>query len=284
MLLPFARLAGLALALWFACWPAVAFDVFPNGSGGLLKWGDDQQPGSPGSTVTWGFIPVGTPGSSFCGDACPGNAVNAINVENAPGAGYSVVPLTALQARIEAAFAKWSQVADIRFVHQAGDSGLPINDPAATTPDIRIGVFAFASGGGAVGYAPPPNGGTGAGDILFDANSFYAFQPGADGDAFPSASTAPNDFDSLLLHEMGHAIGLAHPVFDGSCPVMQIEPACLFKINRELDADDVAGVRYLYGPAATTVASVPALPPVAVTLLATLIGLFGARRLARRPA
>lgn len=129
------------------------------------------------------------------------------------------------------------------------DAGLPINDPGALPPatgQIRIGVFAFAAGGGVVGFAPLPNGGNGAGDVLFDANSFYQFAPGNEGDPY-STQFAPNDFPSLLLHELGHAIGLAHPSFDGSCPVMQIDPACLGRINRALDPDDRAGAQFLYG-------------------------------------
>ena len=59
---------------------------------------------------------------------------------------------------------------------------------------------------------------------------------------------APNDFDTLLLHELGHAMGMAHPPFDGSCPVMQVAAPCLGRINRVPDADDLAGLRFLYGP------------------------------------
>lgn len=238
-----------AVCLLFLSSSAFAYSVFPDGSGGVLKWGASNTPGTPGGTVTWGFIPQGTSGSSYCGTACPGTSLSSLNVEIAPGAGYQSVTLASLQNVITATFNKWAAVANVQFVGPNTDTGLPINDNGAASPNIRIGVFAFSSGGGAVGYAPPPNGGTGSGDILFDANSFYAFQPGNDGDSFPDASTAPNDFESLLLHEMGHALGLAHPTFDGSCPVMQVDSACLFKINRQLDADDIAGIQYIYGAA-----------------------------------
>lgn len=242
--------ALLSLLLGVFCSQAQAFSVFPIDGTHSLKWGDNTN-GTPGGGITWSFIPAGTAGSIYCGDACPGVSVGDLNIENSPGTGYTSTSLTGLESYIEAAFDKWSAVANISFVKLgSADSGVPINEPAAVpnaTGHIRIGVFNFASGGGAVGFAPPPNGGTGAGDILFDANSFYAFQPGNDGDAFPLASTAPNDFESLLLHEMGHALGLAHPVYDGTCPVMQVDFACLFKINRELDADDIAGAQFLYG-------------------------------------
>lgn len=240
-------MAGLALVSLSGA--ASAYSVFPIDATHSLKWGDNTN-GTPGGVVSWSFIPVGTSGSAYCGDACPGVSVGNLNIENSPGTGYTSTALTSLETYIKAAFDKWSAVADISFVKLASDSGVAINDSAAVpnaTGHIRIGVFNFASGGGAVGFAPPPNGGTGSGDILFDANSFYAFQPGNDGDAFPGASTAPNDFESLLLHEMGHAIGLAHPAFSGTCAVMNVDASCLFKINRQLDADDIAGAQFLYG-------------------------------------
>lgn len=228
---------------------ASAFAVFPLDSDHSLKWGDNAN-ATPGGTIHWSLIPEGTPGAIYCGTACPGTALTSLNIENGPGAGYTLTSLASLTSVIASVFSKWSSVANITFIGPDVDSGLAINDPAAVTPEIRIGVFAFSSGGGAVGFAPPPNGGTGAGDILFDANSFYAFQPGNDGDAFPNGSTAPNDFESLLLHEMGHALGLAHPSgADAVCQVMDVSPACLFHINRELDADDVAGAQFLYGAA-----------------------------------
>ena len=64
--------------------------------------------------------------------------------------------------------ANYSAVTGIRFPKLNGDNGATINDPSATPPqagDIRIGIFQFAAGNGAVAYAPPPNGGSGAGNI-----------------------------------------------------------------------------------------------------------------------
>jgi len=240
-------IAGLALAT--ASTVASAYSVFPIDASDSLKWGSNVN-GTPGGAVTWSFMPVGTPGSVYCGTACSGNSLANLNIENGPGMGYTSTPLTSLESHITAAFDKWAAVANISFVKLPGDSGVAINDPAAVpnaTGQIRIGVFAFSGGGGAVGFAPPPNGGTGAGDIIFDANSFYAFQAGNDGDAFPAGSTAPNDFESLLLHEMGHALGLAHPAYNGTCSVMNGDAPCLGKINRQLDADDIAGAQFLYG-------------------------------------
>lgn len=240
-------LKALVIGLAWCSSPAHAFSVFPIDATHSSKWGDNLN-GTPGGVVTWSFIPVGTPGSAYCDTACPGSALGSINIENSPGGGFTLTPLTSLESYITAAMNTWSTAANISFVKANADSGVAINDPLAIPPatgQIRIGVFDFSSGGGAVGYAPPPNGGTGAGDILFDAGSFYQFAPGNEGDAY-STFFAPNDFQSLLLHELGHAIGLAHPPVDGSCPVMQVDAACFGRINRILDADDIAGAQFLY--------------------------------------
>lgn len=248
---PVRRLACLALAVACAISNrAHAFAVFAyddSGNTRYLKWGDNRA-GEPGGIVTWSLIPAGTSGSAYCGNACPGSSVDAIQLEIAPGAGFQSRSFASLVPQIESALKRWSQVTGLRFV-RVNDNGAPINAIDATPPStgqLRFGAFAFASGGGAVGYAPPPNGGTGAGDVLFDANSFYQVAPGAEGDAYPT-TFAPNDFESLLLHELGHALGLDHPVVDGNCPVMQVGPACAGRINRELDPDDRAGASFLYG-------------------------------------
>jgi len=233
---------------------AQAFVTYPYTSGSetlYLKWGDNHA-GSDAGVVYWSFIPAGTPGSAtYCADACPGTSVDAINVEISPGGGFALTPLASLEAHITTMMARWSAVSGIRYVKLGADSGVAINDAAAMPPatgQIRIGVFAFASAAGeaAVGYAPPPNGGTGAGDILFNANDYYQFAPGNEGDAYDT-TYAPNDFDSLVLHELGHALGLAHTPNDGTCPVMCVDAVCLGKIKRQLSVDDAAGAQFLYG-------------------------------------
>ncbi|HEY2396143.1 MAG TPA: matrixin family metalloprotease [Rudaea sp.] len=244
-----------ALALLFAVPAAVsAYSVnsYIDGNQTLyLKWGDNHA-GMLGGTVYWSFIPPGTSGSAYCADACPGTSGSSINIEISPGGGFELQPITDLESHITAMMALWSAATGIQFVKLDSDSGVAINDVAAVPPatgQIRIGVFAFDPGvnEAAVGYSPPPNGGTGSGDILFNSNAYYQFAPGNQGDPYDH-TYAPNDIDGLILHELGHAIGLEHPDHnaDGNCPIMDIDPSCLADINRQLGDDDRAGAMFLY--------------------------------------
>lgn len=239
----------------FCASSAHAFVTYPIPSGSETlyeKWGGDNNAGTPGGTVYWSFIPSGTPGSTFCVDACPGNSGDSLQVEISPGGGFEWKTIESLEPQITAMMAEWSAATGIRFIKLDSDSGVAINDPSAVPPmtgQIRIGVFAFAAGvpEAGAGFAPPPNGGTGAGNIFFNSNDYYQFAPGNEGDSYDT-TFAPNDIESLILHELGHAgIGLNHPTNDGTCQVMCVESECLGIIKRKLTPDDIAGAQFLYG-------------------------------------
>jgi hypothetical protein len=253
------RARHLIGALLLAAAPALpAYVLFA--AGGFMgytwnKWGDDHAPGT-GATVYWSYMPAGTPGSAYCSDACTGTSTTTFpNFYDHSLPGWRTVDLHDFEPYIESALATWSKAANITFIGPIADSGLPINDPGAAPPatgHIRIGAFAFVGGAqflGGVGYAPPPNGGTGEGDVILNAANFFQVQPGVE-DVTPIEFQFGNDIEGLLLHEIGHAIGLAHSDVDGS--VMYIEPAGEYLLNHELHADDIAGVQVLYGPAIDT--------------------------------
>ncbi len=276
--------------------PALAYNIFPAGPNAASKWGSNPI-GTPGGVVTWSLIPDGTgldPSAPayIHGTSALGGLFGLI--DTAYGAGTA---LTALQQ----AFGHWSAVADISFVQISETGSVPFSaDYSAVGGNvigsIRIGAYDVDGFSGAVGFAPPPNGGTTLeGDIIFNLNAANLVAAGQEGDPYflfanPSPTRAPdhnsfyhNDFPGLFTHELGHAIGLAHtdvPTavmcgfvdsnFNGSaCAYIDQPPFdSLVPINRIPDADDVAGIQFLYGAA-------PVPEPETFALMLAGLGLIG---------
>ena len=284
--------AGLLAATWLACAGAAqAYVVIPEGGNNYNKWGASLAAGTPGGVVTWGFMAAGTPGSAYCADNCPGNSVLSLPnfyADPSHSNATSTLSLLSLQSTLQAAFDKWSAVANVKFQYVGIDnSGLAINNPAATIPMIRVGAFAFNNSfSAAVGYSPPPNGGTGAGDMLFNTAVGFQLAGGAENSAlqlYPAGGGFyMNDINGLALHEIGHTLGLLHSA-DAST-VMCGNPTAncsnLDHVTQQLRADDIAGAQFLYGAAA------PVPEPHAGWLTLAGLGAIGwlVRRSANRPS
>ena len=146
----------------------------------------------------------------------------------------------AWQDEIARALQTWASVADIDFVRVA-DSALAFDTVGKAQGDARFGDIRFGGydfdNASQLGhaYTPPPNGSTGAGDVAI--NTAMAFNIGGDFDLF-----------SVLLHETGHSLGLEHP--DNPDAVMN---ANYGGVRAGLTADDIAGIRAIYGARADDV-------------------------------
>ncbi len=270
----------LGLLLYQAFTPTAAFLLFE----GAPTWGNP----TPGTsvTVTWSLMPDGTdvlrrppvfpPDEPFLfhdfwqGTSNLASIYAQLNIDPAVGE-------TLFLAAVNNAFATWEAVANINFV-QVPDAGLPLGFPEGVpadfpTPpgvgDIRIGAFsllppfdAFA----AHAFEPPGNVSSAGqfltqhspstfGDITLNTNALFGVAPGAEGDPFDFSTGFFNDIEGLLLHEIGHALGLTHPEEDGLDPdeaqaVMFVGAGCCDAIQRQLGVDDIAGIQALYNPTA----------------------------------
>lgn len=296
----FLRLAilGGALMLGLGPTPALAYNVFSLDASHALKWGDNTV-GTSGGVVTWSLMADGTgldasAPTGLHGTSSLGGLLNMI--DNAYGSGTAHTLMTQ-------AFGYWSSVANIRFVEVTETGTVPFSAPSADVGaniigDIRIGAYDIDGFSGAVGYAPPPNGGTTLeGDILFNFNVAYQVVDGTDGNSyglypFPSPTNSPaqdgwyhNDFLGLFVHELGHALGLAHTDvasavmcgyvdsnFDGSACAYYDQPPFdgLAPINHQPDTDDIAGIQYLYG-------ATPVPEPGTYFMFAAGLALLGSR-------
>ena len=150
---------------------------------------------------------------------------------------------TQLRAAVEEAFTLWASYAPLTFVEQP-DSGPAVGSgsySAAGHPMIRFGHGAIDGAGPtlAQGFAPGTTGQ--AGDILFEAGNNWALDP-----------DLGVDFLDVAVHEIGHALGLDHqaPVSQGGVDAI-MNPGYLGAYDglgtAFLFADDINGIRYIYG-------------------------------------
>lgn len=159
--------------------------------------------------------------------------------------------VAAQEDAVARALATWSSVTPLTFT-QVPDCGLAFNAVDCTQPDIRIAFGTGDHGGGSAdpdfdgpggtaahAYYPPPNGLSAAGDVHFDDAETWV------------VGGAGTDLESIALHELGHALGLAHaPLTDCPAQTSAARPimcGVLYGIDRTLAPDDVAGIQSLYG-------------------------------------
>jgi hypothetical protein len=182
--------------------------VFPGN-----KWGSSPA-GSSGGTVTYSFMGNGI---SFAAE----NGGNSVGLGSLPGFQACFV------TEIQNAFAAWQAVANIRFV-QVNDNGAAFNASGASG-DIRIGAHYFDGPSGTLAHAyyPPPNGNSAAGDIHFDSSENW------------TCNSSGMDIGIVALHEIGHALGLAH---ENTSTVTVMDPYYNTSLA-SLQADDINGPR-----------------------------------------
>ncbi|MGA2266913.1 MAG: matrixin family metalloprotease [Bryobacteraceae bacterium] len=149
-----------------------------------------------------------------------------------------------VQSEIERAFQEWARHANISY-SPGQAQGVARSMDILFASGAHGDAYPFDGPGGVLAhtfYPAPLNSEPIAGDMHFDANENW--HAGSNTDLF-----------SVALHEAGHALGLGH----SSNPGAVMYP--YYRMQTGLTADDIAGVRALYGAAVTPpVASGPTTP------------------------
>lgn len=148
---------------------------------------------------------------------------------------------SAADAAVRAGAEAWSAQSQARFrFAYAGGSA----QSTTTNDGVNLVVFRNASNGSAIAttYWWSTSSGIIDADIVFWDAGFRFF-------AGASGCTAGFYIEDIATHEFGHALGLGHSTIHGA--TMYPSVSSCNTSNRTLDADDVAGVQWLYPPQAT---------------------------------
>ncbi len=138
---------------------------------------------------------------------------------------------------VEQALTIWHQVSGLTFVL------VPDSTNPAAAADIRFGYASFSTtGGGEIGetdYSYDPTTDHFLTDTLVRLED-PAFDP-LSGGATPTYAGTATTFEQVALHEIGHALGLAHSTDPNAVMYPVASPT-----NPTLDASDIAGIQALY--------------------------------------
>ena len=160
------------------------------------------------------------------------------------------------QGSIQWAFQQWASVTPLTFTQVA--------DSQAT--DIRIGFGILNTPStGVIGQTDLRW--TGAGNLvpdevvrLEDPNQFALIPNGSGGYSYSGTLAT---LQQVALHEIGHALGLAHASDPNAVMYGSVGAS-----NQTLDATDIAGIQSLYGAPASTPAPMPGAAPSTTGVIA----------------
>ncbi len=208
------------------------------------KWGNPTF--GTGATISWSLIDTTV--------ACDNTYITCEESTVTPLSSF--MP-TGYVDEIRRAFATWAAVADLTFIEMTDSGGAfgDNSDSNSFVANIRFGGMYIDgdSGYNTLGYAYYPISplfSSVAGDMILDRGNTFSIGSGT-------------DIFSLILHELGHSLGILHNDLDASA-VMYPD----YHLLSGLSQDDIDAVQKLYGPNAM----VPL--PATVWLLLSGLGLF----------
>lgn len=222
---------GLGAVVFALLGVASAAAYLPTGRWSETASGITGTQGTP-ITLTWSLIPDGTP----IRGTGPSNLIARFDELFQVFSPPESLPQRSWFPFFDAAFQRWSQVGGIHFVYEPHDDGAEAPDAPGVLGvrgDVRIGGTYLDGPLGTLANSTLPNGG----DVFLDTAD-TAFFGLSDGNHL--------QLRNVLMHELGHALGLLHIV--SSTDELLMEPVLSTLIDGP-QLDDIRGIHWHYGDA-----------------------------------
>lgn len=231
---------ALGALLFALATPASAFTLLGS------KWNPGPNSASfgpmpaPGSAT---FSIMGAGLSDASGFHAVGHDPTTVAITSLGVAGWGMADYIAV---VDWALDQWAAVSGFTNLGLVADSGAhagALESAGGHVGDIRVAAWEITTAG-VLAHAFQPGteaifgaGGTIAGDVHFDVARVWV------DDAADAAGDPDFDIYTVMLHEIGHALGVGHSAVVGSV----MEPVYAGS-RRTLHADDIAAIQAIYGP------------------------------------
>lgn len=193
------------------------------------RWSNTTLSGNTGGqgnpvTLTWGFVPDGTPipGGQVSGESTdPSNFIANFDARYGAGPGGTDLTQRPWFNFFQSSFDRWSQLAGLTYVYEPNDDGATMyvrnaNGTVSAGPagqlgvraDLRIGGHRIDGAGNVLAYNFFP----GSGEMVLDTT---------EGNAFNSSANNFRSLRNIIMHEHGHGMGILHSESNNSNHLMQ---------------------------------------------------------------
>ncbi|MGL4513750.1 MAG: matrixin family metalloprotease [Lacipirellulaceae bacterium] len=224
-----ARIAALAtLVAWLTSFERVAaFSILDRWS--ITASYPVVERGDP-ITLTWSIAPDGAPTRGGAGSELVRTLDSAFGSMGAVG-DFTERPWFPILA---SSFDRWGSLGGVRFAYEPRDDGAAVGSSPGVLNvrgDVRLAAVAVDGAGRTIATGQLPD----EGDVVFDSG---------DRNLMADARLGFLPLRNVLMHEIGHTLGLGHVYSDDAFVLMEPELSLSFDGPQ---IDDVRGLHRLYG-------------------------------------
>ncbi len=187
-------------------------------------------------TLTWGLVTDGNSLPTGVGEpSSPSNLIAFLDSVRGSGPGGTDLTQRPWFGLFQQSFNRWSELSGLTFIHEPADDGRTISSGnvgvLGTRADIRIGGHSIDGASNILAYNYYPN----YGDMVIDTD---------ESSLWSSTSNNSRAVRNILMHELGHGLGIRH--MESSNANFLMEPF----LSTSFDGpqfDDILAVQRYYG-------------------------------------